>query len=102
MSDIIKKAELGRAHREMERVLAFGEVKHPGNKWKGQTIEYVMEHAHGHEASGMARSPERDEESGCHNLAHSIVRQMMALEKRLQEEDVNKDKDVRGGSKEER
>ena len=84
--NVFENAKLERARQEVERVLAFGDKKHPNNPWKQQSIDHVMEHAHGHEASGMARSPERDEESGCHNLAHSIVRQMMALDKMLEEE----------------
>jgi hypothetical protein len=82
--DWFDRAELNLARAEIERVLAFGDGRHPNNAWKKKSLSGLMEHARGHEGLAMAGCP-LDKDSKCHNLAHSIVRRMMALQRILDE-----------------
>jgi len=64
--------------QELLRVLDHGEVKHPDEEWKT-----ILPHVHEACAAGHVNEyengHEREEESGCHHLAHAIVRYMFAL-----------------------
>jgi len=64
---------------ECVAALDHGEVKHPGEEWKKVLPHVHMQHAHKHREDFTVRGIEREEESGCHNIAHGIVRDMMAL-----------------------
>lgn len=78
---------------ECVAVLDHGEIKHPGEEWKKVMPHVHMQHAQGHREDFTVRGVEREEESGCHNIAHGIVRDMMALSQYMgavpiQEEEV--------------
>ncbi|HSW64025.1 MAG TPA: dATP/dGTP diphosphohydrolase domain-containing protein [Dissulfurispiraceae bacterium] len=64
--------------REILKVLRHGDSKHPGEEWKT-----ILPHVHEACAAGhvneFENGHEREEESGCHHLAHAIVRYMFAL-----------------------
>ena len=64
---------------EILRVWDHGDIKHPGEEWKKVLPHVHMQHAHKHREDFTVRGIEREEESGCHNIAHGIVRDMMAL-----------------------
>ena len=64
---------------ELVRVLDHGEIRHPGEEWKKVLPHVHMQHAQAHREDFTVRGIEREAESGCHNIAHSIVRDMMAL-----------------------
>ena len=64
---------------EILEVLRHGDIKHPGEEWKKVLPHVHMQHAHKHREDFTVRGIEREEESGCHNIAHGIVRDMMAL-----------------------
>ena len=65
--------------KEILRVWDHGDIKHPGEEWKKILPHVHMQHAHKHREDFTVRGIEREEESGCHNIAHGIVRDMMAL-----------------------
>jgi hypothetical protein len=84
--NVFDKAQLQLATREVERVLAFGDFKHPGNRWRQLHVDELLHHASGHEVS-FELELKRDEESGRHNLAHGIARRLMALQKLLEQDE---------------
>lgn len=63
-------------------VLAFGETKHPDEKWKSMSssehLAAVMRHYLEHQAGNT-----RDAETNKPHLAHALVRMAMALERSL-------------------
>jgi hypothetical protein len=64
---------------EILEVLRHGDIKHPGEEWKKILPHVHMQHAHKHREDFTVLGIEREAESGCHNIAHSIVRDMMSL-----------------------
>ena len=66
------------AIQEILKVLRHGDSKHPNEEWKT-----ILPHVHESCAAGhiaeYENGLEREEESGCHHLAHAIVRYMFAL-----------------------
>lgn len=64
---------------EILEVLRQGDIKHPGEEWKKILPHVHMQHAHKHREDFTVLGIEREAESGCHNIAHSIVRDMMSL-----------------------
>ena len=65
--------------KEILRVWDHGDIKHPGGEWKRVLPHVHMQHAQKHREDFTVLGIEREAESGCHNIAHSIVRDMMSL-----------------------
>ncbi len=69
---------LGEALAEVDRVIAFNQSKHPGSKWKTQTVKHhcgkLLKHL------GAAQTGERfDPDTKRNALAHVVARALMAL-----------------------
>lgn len=64
--------------REIEKVLAYGDILYPFAPWMEKDADYHMAHAMDH-LRAEAENPGGRDESGCHNVAHAIVRLMFYL-----------------------
>ena len=76
---------------EILEVLRHGDIKHPGEEWKTLSPHVHMQHAEMHRDEFTVKGREREEESGCHHLAHGIVRYMMALAQYMGAVPINKE-----------
>lgn len=66
--------------REITAVLVHGDNKHPGEEWKKTAERIHRQHAINHINAYLDWDEDDVEiESGCHHLAHAIVRLMFAL-----------------------
>lgn len=63
---------------EIVDVLEFGDIKHPGDGWVNVLAREHFEHALNH-LDSVISGESIDKESGCHHMAHAIVRLMFTL-----------------------
>ena len=70
----------------MSKLIQLNEIKHPGQEWRNETMDYHFLHCMNHMIEYMLKKNTIDSESGMSVIVHAATRLAMAVEVEIEEQ----------------